>query len=697
MNTKDINNNLLIAEKYFRINKMDLAEAILLDILFLSPNNSKANELLAYINSRRSQPAIAHELLLKACESNMCSAEALYYLGKSHLNRNEYSNAINILKESIKRHGNFFEGLHDLGVAQAQLGLKDEALETFNMALSINNNSVSILFNIAKLLSELGNPNESIKYCDEVISLSPNFSEAWFHKGVLLSDAKHFEEALVCFENVILDNKDYYKAWLNKGIVLKYLNRLDLAEISYKKAFEISPNDLKVLNEYGLFFLEKSIHSVAINFFDKALSLNSNNVDALINKALTLNELKFYSESILLYRKAIAIDPLSAICWSNLGIVENNIGEHNNALSCFEKAIHLKPDYAEAWSNKGVMFMDTNNYEQAVLCFKTAISFESQNPNYHHNLSHAYFNLCNFGNAWVEYEWRWQLKNMLPDKLISNKPLWNGIKSDSRLFIWAEQGIGDQILFSSLFNELRAYAGDIIISADKKLLPIFRRSFPNFNFIDRKQSLSDEYYDYHIPIGSIAKYFRNTIDDFNSCIHPYLIVDQGITNKKIQKFKSSQHLICGISWRSFNMQIGDKKSIPLSELAPILNMQDINFLNLQNYPNHFNPLLEDNVALMQKTLINFENLDLHNDLDNLAFLIDNCDVIITCSNSTAHIAGALNKQTLLLAPFSSGKFWYWNEYESKSIWYPSIKVFYQSKDGSWENAINSIVKYLKST
>jgi hypothetical protein len=248
-----------------------------------------------------------------------------------------------------------------------------------------------------------------------------------------------------------------------------------------------------------------------------------------------------------------------------------------------------------------------------------------------------------------------------------------------------------------LLNELRAYVGNIIISVDKKLLPIFRRSFPNFSFIDRNQSLSEDDYDYHIPIGSIAKYFRNAFDDFNSCIHPYLIVDQKITNKKIQEFKSSQRLVCGISWRSFNMQTGDKKSIPLSKLAPILNMQDINFLNLQNYPNDFNPIIDDSLAVMQNTLINFDDLDLHNNLDNLSFLINSCDVIITCSNSTAHISGALNKQTLLLAPFSSGKFWYWNEYESKSIWYPSIKVFYQSKDGSWENAINSIVKYLKST
>jgi hypothetical protein len=302
----------------------------------------------------------------------------------------------------------------------------------------------------------------------------------------------------------------------------------------------------------------------------------------------------------------------------------------------------------------------------------------------------------NFDNAWIEYDWRWQLKNMLPDKLLSSKPQWDGAKSKFILFIWAEQGIGDQILFSSMLNELRSYVANVIISVDKKLLPIFKRSFPYFNFIDRKQKLSDVNYDYHIPIGSIAKYFRNSIKDFNFCTHPYLIVSQEITNNKIQDIKNTKRLVCGISWRSFNNQTGDKKSLSLSKLSPILNIEDINFLNLQNYPDNLLPSKDDSFDIIQDTLITFENLDLHNNIDNLAFLIDSCDIVITCSNSTAHLSGALNKKTLLLAPFSSGKFWYWNECEGKSIWYPSIKVFYQSRDGGWDNAVNSIAEYLKS-
>lgn len=694
MNTQKIKFQLETAENHFKNNNLSAAELILNNLLTLSPNNSKALELLAYVKSEQGHHGSAHELLIKSCNSNECTAEALYYLGKSYLNRNQFSNSIESLNKSLKINGGFFEGLHDLGLAQAQLGYKTEALESLSKAHSFNKNSVSVLFNIAKLQAEIGNVKEALIFLDRVIYLSPKLAEAWFYKGVLLSDSKAFEEALIYFDKATEINNKYAIAWLNKGIVLKYLKSFELAKISYEKALLLAPDNPKILNEFGLYFLESNNHTQAIIYFDKVLLSDPNNIESLINKAATLSELNLHEQSILLYRKALEIEPLSTISWSNMGVVENNIGNHEKALNCFETAINLKPDYAEAWSNKGVMFMDINDYEQAVICFNTAISFESANPNYHHNLSHAYFNLKNFENAWPEYDWRWQLQYMNSEKLSSNKPIWDGVKSNSTLFIWGEQGIGDQILFSSMLHELRLSFDKIIVSIDKKLLPIFKRSFPGFVFIDRKSSLDETNYDFQIPLGSIPKFLRTSINDFNLHIHPYLTVNQDITNTRINELKNNDHLICGVSWRSFNTQIGDKKSIPFKKLEPIIEIQGIDFLNLQYYPDNF--MFSKTDSVIHKNLISIDNIDLYNDLENLAYLIQTCDVLVTCSNSTAHLAGALNKTTFLLAPFSSGKFWYWNEHDGKSLWYPSIKVFYQAKDGSWDKAIESIVCHLES-
>ncbi len=62
------------------------------------------------------------------------------------------------------------------------------------------------------------------------------------------------------------------------------------------------------------------------------------------------------------------------------------------------------------------------------------------------------------------------------------------------------------------------------------------------------------------------------------------------------------------------------------------------------------------------------------------------------SNVTAHIAGSLGKKTFLLVPYNTGKIWYWHNNIEKSIWYPSVNIYRQSKYGDWMFAIDQIQK-----
>ena len=58
----------------------------------------------------------------------------------------------------------------------------------------------------------------------------------------------------------------------------------------------------------------------------------------------------------------------------------------------------------------------------------------------------------------------------------------------------------------------------------------------------------------------------------------------------------------------------------------------------------------------------------------------NLDLFITISNSTAHLAGALNVPTWLIKPKSFALFHYWNQPEKITPWYSSIKLFDQKEN-----------------
>ena len=99
-----------------------------------------------------------------------------------------------------------------------------------------------------------------------------------------------------------------------------------------------------------------------------------------------------------------------------------------------------------------------------------------------------------------------------------------------------------------------------------------------------------------------------------------------------------------------------------------------------------NTLFENTGLKIQK----FEGIDYYNDIIGVASIIDSCDLIITCSNVNAHIAGALGKKTFLLLPLGKGRLWNWNAEKNKSIWYPSVKIFQQTKYNDWTYPIENV-------
>ena len=48
--------------------------------------------------------------------------------------------------------------------------------------------------------------------------------------------------------------------------------------------------------------------------------------------------------------------------------------------------------------------------------------------------------------------------------------------------------------------------------------------------------------------------------------------------------------------------------------------------------------------------LKLEEIDNFNDIDGLASLIDACDCVVSVSNTTVHIAGAIGKETYLMLP-----------------------------------------------
>ena len=92
-------------------------------------------------------------------------------------------------------------------------------------------------------------------------------------------------------------------------------------------------------------------------------------------------------------------------------------------------------------------------------------------------------------------------------------------------------------------------------------------------------------------------------------------------------------------------------------------------------------------------IVQCASVDNREDLDGLAALIEMCDLVVSTSNITIHLAGALGKETWVLLPYVAN-FW-WLLDRTDSVWYPSLKLYRQKKFGDWESVYDSLRQDLK--
>ena len=528
--------------------------------------------------------------------------------------------------------------------------------DLFKKSLLINKRQPEIFYSLAVLFTKLNDKTQAIELYKKAIQLKNNYTDAIYNLALLFYDLKKHNESLEMLSYALsLDpSADIYN---NKGLVLKDLKR-------YEESLEM---------------------------FDYALSL-SPSAEIYNNRGLVLKDLKRFEESLDSFSEASCIQTSAEIC-HNKGLVLKELNKLNDAIKSFEDAININPQFALAFIEIAGIFFSQGLRSLSVDNYKKALIAEPQSIEAHVGLGLIYLSDKNFNEGWDFYGYR----TMMPDVFMmspkSNKPLLSKANK-GKLLVVAEQGIGDHIIYASLISDLYSanYIFDVVINP--KLIPLVGRSFSNINFLSSKASIDDSTYDYQLPMGCIGEFIRPSLESFKSQPKKFLYADEVLTKKLRLQLKEKGKYLCGIAWKSKNEDFGQDKSISLESLLPILKLPNITFVNLQ-----YGDTGEE-IAIIKKAhgidIKTIDEIDNFNDIDGLASLIDACDFVVTTSNVTVHLAGGLGKETYLMAPLSQGKIWYWHEGDTKSIWYPSVRIHRQSSFDNWSQPICEITHILEN-
>jgi hypothetical protein len=331
------------------------------------------------------------------------------------------------------------------------------------------------------------------------------------------------------------------------------------------------------------------------------------------------------------------------------------LGRHDEAHHCLDKIIadHVRDSNgAEAKRNKGLMLLNRGK----------------------------------FAAGWPLFEYR---KGVGPDSRREKEiPRWKGNALNGKLWVWGEQGLGDHILYASMIDDLRARTNSIVVEVEPRLVGLFSRSFPDIEVIPMGESAPQTGIEAQIPIASLGGYLRTDWSSFQKTSERgYFTADPARTLALRSRLSGGNQKIVGISWRSVRRRLGASKSAQLEDFLQILRLPGIRFVDLQ-----YGDTSEDRRRLQSATgisLTRFDDIDNTNDIDGLAALMTACDVIVSVSNTNAHLAGALGRPTWVFAPYGFSQIWYWFPETSKSPWYPRVEVRHQGTNQSWEEVISS--------
>ena len=478
------------------------------------------------------------------------------------------------------------------------------------------------------------------------------------------------------------------------GIVLQRKKKFDEAIFNFNKAIDIQSNFHLAYNNLGNVLFIKKKFDEAINNYKKTIKINPNYAEAYNNLGNALSELGKFEEAISNQRYAIKLNPNIPQFYNNLGSSLTESGRFEEAVSNHQKALKINPNYAEAYSDLGTALQGLGKYEEAIANYQLSIKLNPKHKEAIKNESMVRLTLGDFEIGWKKYEARLEENIRIP-MVYGNERKWDGNYLKGTLLVWGEQGIGDHIIFSSMLFDLKNYAKNILLQIDKRLENLLERYFKKINFLNIKIISAEKKFtgnfDKHIAIGSLGQYLRKSRASFKTTPKKYLISSAIKENEYKKKFLNNNKFKIGISWKTLN-KMQQYRNIDLKKMLPILSNPNCDFVSLQ-----FGKFDDELKYIKSKFGINIKSIDKINnyhDIDELAALINCLDLVITIQNSTAHLAGALGKNTWLMLVNNAR--WHWLKNETKSIWYPSIKIYRQEKNSNWNSVINNIFNDLKS-
>ena len=573
--------------------------------------------------------------------------------------------------------------------------------------------------------------DDAEKIYDAILAQDKANPDALNLKGAIALQRGRAADAVALLERAVEVLPSFAAAQINFGRALAAVDRKDDAIIALKRGLQLQPTDAGANVAISALLAERGEHGVAAVHLRAALDAATQwpselRAELTSNLGDYLRRDKQFEKAIDAQRQALALLPDNVIIGFNLAMALQEAGKLEEAEQQYLALVKTHPDFVRASVNLASVYREQGRVDQSITLLEATLlkhpglfqayvnigaAFADRGWTITGTLVHAYAMSARDNDMEARFDWgnalrsvgqlsNWDDYNQRFDRVKEGNvrrptppPVWQGESLvGKRVLIWTEQGIGDEILHSSIVDEVITRAGSCIIECSQRLAPIFARSFPSAKVLGWSAAHTAvtpaDQVDFQIPVGDLAGHFRTSFARFPNR-RGFLKADaeKVAALRRDYEKRAAGRRIVGISWSSQNAYLGDKKSARLANLVPLLRNTDAMFVNLQygNCSSEIDDVRRHGVDIFQDPTI-----DAMTDMDTFFAQVAAMDLVITTSNTNAHVAGSLGIPVWIMLPISKGMLWYWFTRRTDSPWYPSATLFRAQKtapNAPWETSV----------
>jgi Flp pilus assembly protein TadD len=485
----------------------------------------------------------------------------------------------------------------------------------------------------------------------QLLAQQPKHPEALHMLGLLAGQLGRNDLAVDLLREAIGLNPGNAEAHNNLWVILRRTGRLDEAIIGCRRSIALNPSLSETHNNLGLAMRDKGQFDEATAAFGRAIALRPNNAEAYCNLGVTLRKGGRLDEAITVLGHAIAINPNLPEAHNQLGNVYFETGQINEAMAVYRRAIALNPDHAEAHTNLALTLLARGDFQE----------------------------------GWQEYEWRGRCKDFLSPARNYPQAQWDGRPLQDRiLLLQVEQGLGDVIQFLRYVPLVRRRGVRVILECQAELRRLLEIAGCDCQLALRGEPVPD--FDVHCPLLTLPRIFGANLSNIPNTV-PYLRADARDSERWRRRLAGEgQFAKVGLRWAANPAHGSPHRSMKLATLAPLGGVIGVKFFSLQK------GAAADEAQTPPPGLQLIDWTEELTDFADTAALVANLDLVISVDTSVGHLAGAMGKQVWSMLPFVAD--WRWLLGRDDSPWYPTMRLFRQSRRGDWGEVIAQVAEAL---